>query len=343
MLLLSFCSFPWWLLWLLPFLLGLLAGWGIWSKYKSMVSDLEGEINSLRKKISSLEEDLAACQSRRADVESELALVKGRIREMEADIKTRSLESDASSGASGKGKPSGASGIDAGALSSSFAAGAAIGGGKKEVISTKKSSGGGGKNIYAALKHDNLQVIEGVGPKMESVLKEKNVKTHSDVAGKSADQLRVLLDSYGDKYRIIDPTTWPQQASLAARGEWDDLIALQKKLDTGRSDKATGTTDSKVEKLLIKMGVLKKWQQDDLKAVEGIGPKIAGLLEADGIKTWRALSEASVERIQKILDAAGPRYKLADPGTWPKQAGMAADGKWDELREYQDFLQGGKE
>lgn len=343
MLLLSFCSFPWWLLWLLPFLLGLLAGWGIWSKYKSMVSDLEGEINSLRRKISSLEEDLAACQSRRADVESELALVKGRIREMEADIKTRDLSTDSFSSGSGKDSSSGVSGIDAGAMASGFAAGAVAGGGKKEVVSTKKPSGGGSQNIYAALKHDNLQVIEGVGPKMESVLKEKNVKTHSDVAGKSSDQLRELLDSYGDKYRIIDPKTWPQQAALAARGEWDDLIALQKTLDTGRSDKATGITDSKVEKLLIKMGVLKKWKQDDLKAVEGIGPKIAGLLEADGINTWRALSEASVERIQKILDAAGPRYKLADPGTWPKQAGMAADGKWDELREYQDFLQGGKE
>ena len=79
-----------------------------------------------------------------------------------------------------------------------------------------------------------------------------------------------------------------------------------------------------------------------MKAVEGIGPKIEELMHAAGIKTWRALSETSVSRIQEILTAAGPRFALADPGTWPEQSGMAADGKWDELQKYQDFLNAGK-
>jgi len=90
------------------------------------------------------------------------------------------------------------------------------------------------------------------------------------------------------------------------------------------------------------MGVLKKWKKDDLKAIEGIGPKIEGLLQTAGIKTWKTLSETSVDKIQGILDQAGSRYKLADPGSWPKQAEMAAAGKWDDLKEYQDFLVGGK-
>jgi hypothetical protein len=150
------------------------------------------------------------------------------------------------------------------------------------------------------------------------------------------------LGKYGDKYRIIDPATWSAQAALARDGEWDDLVMLQKNLDTGR-DTNIAETDSKIEKMLVKLGLLKKYKQDDLKAVEGIGPKIAGLLNNDGINTWRALANSSVERIQGILDDAGPRYKLADPKTWPKQAGMAADGKWKELSEYQDFLKGGKE
>ncbi len=81
---------------------------------------------------------------------------------------------------------------------------------------------------------------------------------------------------------------------------------------------------------------------DDLKIVEGIGPKIAGLLNDAGIWTWRQLSNTSEERLQEILDAAGPAYKIADPGTWAKQAGMAADGEWDKLEEYKDFLVGGK-
>ena len=81
---------------------------------------------------------------------------------------------------------------------------------------------------------------------------------------------------------------------------------------------------------------------DDLTKVEGIGPKIAGLLHAGGIKTFKALSQTSVNRIQEILNAAGPRYQMHKPGSWPKQAGLAASGKWDALRELQDDLDGGK-
>jgi large subunit ribosomal protein L27 len=84
-------------------------------------------------------------------------------------------------------------------------------------------------------------------------------------------------------------------------------------------------------------------KQDDLKIIEGIGPKIAELLIAEGIDTWKKLAETSTERIQEILHAAGPRYQIHDPATWPKQSKMAADGQWDELKAYQDALDGGKE
>jgi len=82
---------------------------------------------------------------------------------------------------------------------------------------------------------------------------------------------------------------------------------------------------------------------DDLKIVEGIGPKIEQLLKEGGIETWEDLSNAPVERIQEILDAAGPRYQIHDPSTWPAQAKFAVDGKWDELKEYQDMLIGGRD
>lgn len=82
---------------------------------------------------------------------------------------------------------------------------------------------------------------------------------------------------------------------------------------------------------------------DNLKMVEGVGPKIEGLLQEAGIVTFKDLSETSVEKIQEILDEAGPRYKTHNPGTWPKQAEMAAEGKWDELKEWQDSLNGGIE
>lgn len=81
---------------------------------------------------------------------------------------------------------------------------------------------------------------------------------------------------------------------------------------------------------------------DDLKLIEGIGPKIESLFKADGITTWRDLSKANVERLQGILVAAGPRYNIHNPASWPKQAGLLADGKWAEFKTLTDKLKGGK-
>lgn len=82
---------------------------------------------------------------------------------------------------------------------------------------------------------------------------------------------------------------------------------------------------------------------DDLKIVEGIGPKIETLLKEGGISTWAELAEASEDRLKEILDAAGPRYQIHDPSTWPAQSKFAAEGKWDELKEYQEVLIGGRD
>lgn len=81
---------------------------------------------------------------------------------------------------------------------------------------------------------------------------------------------------------------------------------------------------------------------DDLKVVEGIGPKIEELLHEAGIRTFGQLAVASPERIKEILHAAGPRFQIHDPATWPKQAALARDGQWDELKAWQDALKGGK-
>ncbi len=81
--------------------------------------------------------------------------------------------------------------------------------------------------------------------------------------------------------------------------------------------------------------------QDDLAIIEGIGPKIKELLHADGIKTFKQLAEAPVERIQAILDAAGPNFRLAKPASWARQAAMCVSGDWAGLKAYQDQLNAG--
>lgn len=81
--------------------------------------------------------------------------------------------------------------------------------------------------------------------------------------------------------------------------------------------------------------------QDDLTKVEGIGPKIAGLFKDAGINTFAELAATEVEKMKEILAAAGKRYAIHNPETWAQQAQMAADGKWDELKAWQDELDGG--
>lgn len=84
-------------------------------------------------------------------------------------------------------------------------------------------------------------------------------------------------------------------------------------------------------------------QSDDLEKVEGIGPKIAEVLTEAGIDTFAKLADSTPEAIREILDNAGSQFASHDPATWPQQAKLAADGKWDELKAWQDELDGGRE
>lgn len=84
-------------------------------------------------------------------------------------------------------------------------------------------------------------------------------------------------------------------------------------------------------------------EPDDLKRIEGIGPKISGVLNAAGITTFAQLADASAGQIEQILEAADPNLlRLAKPATWPEQARLAAGGQWEELEALQDELHGGQ-
>ncbi len=83
-------------------------------------------------------------------------------------------------------------------------------------------------------------------------------------------------------------------------------------------------------------------KKDDLKVVEGIGPKIEELCNKAGIYTFAELADTSAETLRGILDAAGNRFQMHDPTTWPAQSALARDGKWDELKAWQDELNKGK-
>jgi large subunit ribosomal protein L21 len=81
---------------------------------------------------------------------------------------------------------------------------------------------------------------------------------------------------------------------------------------------------------------------DDLEKIEGIGPKIRQVFAKAGIITFAQLAETPVERLKEVLHAAGPRFGLADPGTWAEQARLAAAGDWDAFKKLTDELVAGK-
>jgi len=81
---------------------------------------------------------------------------------------------------------------------------------------------------------------------------------------------------------------------------------------------------------------------DDLKVLEGVGPKIEEILNKHGISTYSTLSDLTPVRIATILRSAGPRYQIHDPSSWPKQASLAKEGKWDELEELKIKLISGR-
>lgn len=132
-----------------------------------------------------------------------------------------------------------------------------------------------------------------------------------------------------------------------------DCQTEKKKLESGKSKPVIKEKMSvaAVEKPKVKKSDTKKpakkpatkAKPDNLTKIEGIGPKLAGILKDAGIDTFKKLSIEKPDKISEILvKAGGNSYNRFDPATWPDQAKMAADGKWKELEKWQDELKGGR-
>jgi predicted flap endonuclease-1-like 5' DNA nuclease len=85
----------------------------------------------------------------------------------------------------------------------------------------------------------------------------------------------------------------------------------------------------------------KKVDLDALTVVEGIGPKITELCAGIGVTTWAQLAATDVEELQSMLDAAGSRFQMHKPASWPQQAALLASGQWEEFSALTESLAGG--
>ncbi len=83
---------------------------------------------------------------------------------------------------------------------------------------------------------DDLTMVEGIGPKIAELLADDGIATFSALAAASRDRLAGILERAGSRYRMHDPSTWPEQAALAAARRWSDLADLQDRLSGGRAE-----------------------------------------------------------------------------------------------------------
>jgi predicted flap endonuclease-1-like 5' DNA nuclease len=207
----------------------------------------------------------------------------------------------------------------------------------------KAISGFFGAKIIA----DDLKLVEGIGPKIEELFHNAGLKTWAAVAKTNPSKLKEILVAAGERYQMHNPGTWPKQCQMMVDDRWAELKAYHEILDGGveveggkpKTEKVKAPKDYTAVSAFYGSKII----ADDLKLVEGIGPKIEELFHAAGLKTWAAVAKTNTGKLKEILVAAGERFQMHDPTTWPKQCQMMVDDKWAALKEYQDKLDGGKE
>jgi predicted flap endonuclease-1-like 5' DNA nuclease len=168
---------------------------------------------------------------------------------------------------------------------------------------------------------------------------------------KSKIELRPLTAAQ-DRARALEQKVaqYEQLAEQLAKCE-AELEVQREKAQTCRS--ALAVAENEIEELKASLAAAKGGgtsfaapstpiESDELRKIEGIGPKIAEILNEHGILTFEQLAEIEVGRLEEILEEAGPRFRMAVPETWPEQAALAAVGDWEGLRLFQDELIGGR-
>ena len=136
----------------------------------------------------------------------------------------------------------------------------------------------------------------------------------------------ILAHGRADKVKIFKMRRRKHYQKRQGHRQWFTELFITEISGSGQSATATVPAISKA---------------DDLTIVEGISPKIAEVLRLNSITTFAQLADAKVEALATILKAAGKRFAAHKPDTWPHQAALARDGKWEELKKLQDELVGG--
>ncbi len=83
-------------------------------------------------------------------------------------------------------------------------------------------------------KADDLTIVEGIGPKIAEVLTAAGIATYTELAKTDAEKVKEILTEAGSNFNTADPSTWAEQAQLAADGKFEELEKLKAELDGGK-------------------------------------------------------------------------------------------------------------
>lgn len=183
-------------------------------------------------------------------------------------------------------------------------------------------------------------------------LKDKAVDVADTAADKVSDAGSAVIDTVSDAGGAVGDKL-SDAGSAIKDGVTDTITSAGDKIaDVGSAVKETASDAVSATGAAITAGgasatdmvretVAEATQQtDNFKKIEGIGPKIESVLHDAGIKTYADLRASDTHTLKSILEAAGPAFQMHDPESWPYQADLAYNNKWDKLKEYQDFLMG---
>lgn len=192
-------------------------------------------------------------------------------------------------------------------------------------------------------RDDNIEELEGTVKTRDKKIKSLNKKLKEHEA---------TLEALNTDLSKRDTTIQDLEEQVKERDEHVDAaktdIAELRRQNQETMDRAVGA-EGRVDELqkltqereqeITDLKAKERAMQDDFSHLNGVGPKISATLRAAGVKTFAKLAAKEVDDIKEILMAENPSLlRLSDPSTWPEQARMAAEGKWDNLKALQEGL-----
>ncbi|MFG2038544.1 helix-hairpin-helix domain-containing protein [Dactylosporangium sp. NPDC048998] len=242
----------------------------------------------------------------------------------------------------------------------------------------------------AEAPEDDLERIEGIGPKIGAALRAAGITTYAQLADAERSTVETALENANLRF-APSIATWSRQARLLADGDEAAFKELTDRLIAGREVTAKPEPEPVVaeptveepvaaeptveepvveesepepvavepepepepepkpvavepepgpvavepeaepgpEPVVVPVQAAASAEEagpaDDLKRIEGIGPKMSAALVAAGIRTYAQLADADVDTLRAAIEAAGLRFAPSIV-TWARQARLLADG-----------------